>query len=363
MRVELDEPAETKVVQELRRRIAFGYYQSGDLLPNELALAEELGISRATVGKALRKLDKDGFFIPRRGVGRIVTTPAKTRKTHNIGIVLSDPLYYRKPGGGMIIETLHRQLIKNNYNLNIIPLIPRVGIFHYMMRQHTLSSVNPSDLDAMILITQSVEMETALELSTYCPIVWFYHPSVKAGISGIRYDWIGGSYQAVKHLVANGHKHIALVNILESFTSGREQLDGARLAVSHLNNGEKIDLQLYPVNTFDEESIVARQVEKILSSNPRPTAIISGSDDFTLAIYNTLEKHKLKVPDDISFISWNDTFVNDKFPTPDAIRIDFQEVGNLVAEQVIKMIEHPAEYLESITIKTQLIVRNTVKKI
>jgi GntR family transcriptional repressor for pyruvate dehydrogenase complex len=63
------EPAPTHelVVEEIRRAIHMGLYVPGDRLPAERALAEQLGVSRATLREALGVLRTEGYVESRRG--------------------------------------------------------------------------------------------------------------------------------------------------------------------------------------------------------------------------------------------------------------------------------------------------------
>lgn len=49
------------VVEQLRSHIIEGRFERGDRLPSELALAEQLGVSRNTVREALRSLEAQGW--------------------------------------------------------------------------------------------------------------------------------------------------------------------------------------------------------------------------------------------------------------------------------------------------------------
>jgi GntR family transcriptional regulator len=68
-------PLHYQVAEGLRAQIAQGTYRPGDLLPPEVALAEELGLSRATVRQAIGTLVNDGLLTRRRGVGTTIARP------------------------------------------------------------------------------------------------------------------------------------------------------------------------------------------------------------------------------------------------------------------------------------------------
>jgi DNA-binding GntR family transcriptional regulator len=54
------------VYRVIRERIGSGEYQPGQQIPTVGNLAESLGASRATVVKALRRLQEDGYVVSRK---------------------------------------------------------------------------------------------------------------------------------------------------------------------------------------------------------------------------------------------------------------------------------------------------------
>ena len=62
-----------RIADRLAEMIVHGRFAPGDKLPNEPALAEELGVSRTTLREALRILSTRGLVEVRRGVGTFVT--------------------------------------------------------------------------------------------------------------------------------------------------------------------------------------------------------------------------------------------------------------------------------------------------
>jgi GntR family transcriptional regulator, transcriptional repressor for pyruvate dehydrogenase complex len=56
------------VLKELKRAIIAGTYSTGSLLPGEIELAKQFGVSRPVVREALRSLQSNGFVEIRRGI-------------------------------------------------------------------------------------------------------------------------------------------------------------------------------------------------------------------------------------------------------------------------------------------------------
>lgn len=72
-------PLYVQVEKLLRKLIAMPEYQNGKLLPNEIEMANELGISRNTLRQATNKLVYEGLLFRKKGVGTIVTRPVDSK--------------------------------------------------------------------------------------------------------------------------------------------------------------------------------------------------------------------------------------------------------------------------------------------
>ncbi|WP_345575137.1 FadR/GntR family transcriptional regulator [Nonomuraea rosea] len=69
----------------LRERIRAGRWASGERLPSEVRLAEELGVGRSTVREAVRLLQRDGWLVVRHGSGTFVADePSGAADVHDL---------------------------------------------------------------------------------------------------------------------------------------------------------------------------------------------------------------------------------------------------------------------------------------
>ncbi|TQF66972.1 FadR family transcriptional regulator [Rhodococcus spelaei] len=68
-------PLVPRVEQVLRERISAGDWAVAQRIPNEAALATELGVGRSSVREAIRLIARDGLLDVRHGVGTFVTEP------------------------------------------------------------------------------------------------------------------------------------------------------------------------------------------------------------------------------------------------------------------------------------------------
>jgi GntR family transcriptional regulator len=80
------------VRDELAGRITSGAIPPGSRLPPEPQLAEDLGVSRATLREALRSLEEDGFVTRRRGAGTFVTHRPRLRNNLDVNFGVTEAI-------------------------------------------------------------------------------------------------------------------------------------------------------------------------------------------------------------------------------------------------------------------------------
>jgi GntR family transcriptional regulator len=77
---------------EIAARIASGRVAPGSKLPAEPELAEELGVSRATLREALRSLEEDGFVTRTRGTGTYATRRPRLRNNLDVNFGVTEAI-------------------------------------------------------------------------------------------------------------------------------------------------------------------------------------------------------------------------------------------------------------------------------
>jgi GntR family transcriptional regulator len=81
-----------RVRDDLVSRIASGRIAPGSKLPPEPELAEELGVSRATLREALRSLEEDGFVTRTRGAGTYATHRPRLRNNLDVNFGVTEAI-------------------------------------------------------------------------------------------------------------------------------------------------------------------------------------------------------------------------------------------------------------------------------
>jgi GntR family transcriptional regulator len=76
-------PFYVQIEQQLRKLILTPEYKKGKMLPNEIDLSKQLGVSRGTLRQAINKLVFEGLLVRKKGVGTMAADVPIATKAHN----------------------------------------------------------------------------------------------------------------------------------------------------------------------------------------------------------------------------------------------------------------------------------------
>jgi len=156
--------------------------------------------------------------------------------------------------------------------------------------------------------------------------------------------WIGadnqcGAYDAVKHLLALGHRRIAHIQGPMKYVCSRERYEGYCQALRE--HGISIDPALVVEGAFD--AISGREAAHTfftLPSDQRPTAIFAGSDLMAYGVLTFAEEHGIDVPGDLALVGF-DAISSSALVRPalTTVKQPFQEMGQRGTEVLLSIIE------------------------
>ena len=70
-----------EIAREIERRIRQGVYPENSALPSRPELAEEFGVARATLDRAIQELTRSGILVSRHGSGTFAAPVAEKART------------------------------------------------------------------------------------------------------------------------------------------------------------------------------------------------------------------------------------------------------------------------------------------
>ncbi|PJN95008.1 hypothetical protein CNY89_11040 [Amaricoccus sp. HAR-UPW-R2A-40] len=130
-------------------------------------------------------------------------------------------------------------------------------------------------------------------------------PHQRAGaLSLFRHRQSPGGYRSARHLVARGHRHIALINGLAHFSFAIERLEGYRAALAEAGLSYRPDLVRH--DRMTEALGLVSTIQFFSGEAPFPTGILCGNTLIAKGVYKALEMLGRRVPQDVSVIAHDD---------------------------------------------------------
>ncbi len=125
-----------------------------------------------------------------------------------------------------------------------------------------------------------------------------------ASVNCVVCDNIQTAYTLTSHLIENGYKKIAAILGLQNSSTGRERLQGHKMALSDHNI--KFDPALV---TFlpPRETEAEEYLTRLLSTKSLPDAILTGNSRLTIGALNALRAANLTIPQDIALCGFDET--------------------------------------------------------
>jgi DNA-binding LacI/PurR family transcriptional regulator len=166
------------------------------------------------------------------------------------------------------------------------------------------------------------------------PAVAIAGPGDFGGVPNVWSDDAAAITEAVEYLVALGHRNIARVGGLPDLlhTAIRTEAFGhvcKRLGVTHAVT--------VPSDYTGEEG--SRATRRLLSSTPRPTAIIYDNDIMAVAGLAVTQEMGLSVPGEVSIVAWDDSVLCSLVHPPlTALSRDVPAYGTRAARLLLELI-------------------------
>lgn len=244
-------------------------------------------------------------------------------------------------------------IIKDKYSLVV------KGIDDYQ----NYNMINKNNFDGIIVMTQSTKDNAFIYrvLEKNIPTVVLNREIEEPNLINILSDDKKGAYKAVKHLIDNGHRKIAIVEGQEGFKSTHERKEGYLEAL--MDNNVSITKSFIVKGNYDLESGY-RAMKELLSLEDVPTAVFCSNDDMAVGAMKALGEKGIRVPEDMSLIGFDDNvFSSYLTPALTTIKRPIEKISQEGALKLIQLIEGKEVSKETIYLKTELVQRESVKYI
>lgn len=333
------QPKYQRILDHLNVEILSGRLGPGTALPTEAELCRNLQMSRGTVRQALAELEGDGMIERIQGKGTFVKTEQQRQSTRQLATFALIAPQLREGFYPSLVHGFeqassgfqHQVVVSNSGND-----IGRQADLVLQMIDRAVGGV------ALVPTTKSPTPGYQVKQlqKNHIPVV-FCHRTVE-GVSAPCVTWSGYDvgFQAGAALLKQGHCRVGFA--FANLTSmGAEYERGLRsaLIVGALSEPELVEIDYGSgLEAGQLRSAIRSAVEKMIATPNPPTAIFCGNIGHAEQIYLQAEELGLKVPRDLSLISFGGTWRGHGLAERiSCVAVDEHQLGARAAELLHEM--------------------------
>lgn len=175
----------------------------------------------------------------------------------------------------------------------------------------------------------------------------------------VYFDNVEGAYLATKHLIEHGHKRISCITYSLKSYNLISRFEGYKKAM------QEYGLEIEPDFIIEGDYQISSGYDagdKIVKN--KTTGVFVANDMMTLGLLKRLRELNLKVPEDLSIVSYdnmlNDFMIDFKITS---IEQNVSKLGKMACDIMLNIIQNKESNYKNICLAPKLVVNNSVKKI
>ncbi len=344
-------------------RIPTGTKRVGRVKLTDVAAAS--GVHYSTVSRVLRpgsngRVSKDVAERVRaaaRDLGYRSNTVAaglRTQSTRTMGLIvhdMGDPVY------PPILNGIELVVSPKGYSV----LVGNTG-YDIAVEMDILDRMASRMVDGIFLATTRLEDPVVTRCRTLgIPLISVLRQTLAADTFAVINDCYGGMQAMTRHMIAAGHKDIAVIIAPQHLSTAKERWNGIRETLT--DHGVKLPENriAYVERMSAEEGETAARV-LLADTLPRPDAIICVNDLVAVGAIRACRSLGLAVPNDISISGYNDIPLVDMIDPPlTTVHMRLEEIGRAAGELMLAQLEFPEILPKIIRIPAELTPRASLK--
>ncbi|MDQ3811997.1 MAG: LacI family transcriptional regulator [Chloroflexota bacterium] len=189
------------------------------------------------------------------------------------------------------------------------------------------------------------------------PVLALDRPLPELDIDTVQPDRGRGVRLAVEHLVAHGHRAIALLNGPTELATARQRADAFDAALRSLGLERRAAWEA--AADFRQEGGY-QAARAVLAQRHRPTAMLVANNLMALGSMRAAAELGVRVPDELAIIAFDDTeWAPYLAPPLTTIAHDTQELGRMAAELLERRLVNPGRSALTVLLPPRLVVRES----
>lgn len=279
-----------------------------------------------------------------------------SQSTQTIGLVApsSADLIFQNPFFPTVLRGISEGAHEKQYSLHMT-----TGQTEKEIYEDVVKMVQGRRVDGVILLYSKVEDRVLSYLmERKFPFVVIGKPFKEVEkVTHVDNDNFRAAKDVTSHLVKLGHERIAFVGGNLNFVVTIDRVLGYEKALR--DEGITMRNEYVIHEEFLREG-GREAVKELLALEEPPTALVVSDDLMALGVLNTLNEIGIRVPEDISVVSFNNVMLAEMSRPPlTSVDINILELGFESAKNLIQMIENPKEPVKRVIIPYELVKRQS----
>ena len=224
----------------------------------------------------------------------LVARGLRLQKTNTIGLVIPD---ISNPFFASLAKHLETALRRKGKFIILGDTQGSISV-----EKETIKTLLSRQIDGLLIAPVGIagqHLETLAALPTV--MIDRYFPG--GDFAFVSSDNFKGAHTATSYLLGKGHKRVACIQGTVEAVSNKERIRGYKKALEQ--QGLAFDPSLIIGDDFTIRNGY-QAFSKIMGLKPRPTAIFSLGNPITIGLLKAAQTNKVKIPDDISLISFDE---------------------------------------------------------
>ena len=305
---------------------------------------DRYGVSAGTAAHVRSVIEEMGYE------ASLVAQSLRNHQTNVIGILVAD----LEPFSAELLKGAGDAIRGTGFELVVYSAGGRVGDNVGWERRY-LSRLSGTLIDGAVLVTPTV-----VDVHYGAPVVAVDPHTGPSGQPTIDSDNLTGARLATEHLLALGHRRIAMLTGRPDLLSAQLRERGYREALAAA--GVPIDGQLIRVGAYDP-ALSAQEAAHLLALPDPPTAVFAANDLSAIATIEVAQAAGLRVPEDLSVVGFDDIpEASQSSPMLTTVKQPIRTMGERAVELLIRLIRGADEPADThIMLATSLVIRGSTQ--
>jgi LacI family transcriptional regulator len=275
----------------------------------------------------------------------------RLQKTHTIGVVVPD---LSNPFFAHIVKRIQGAAHGHGYSLVVCNTDESLDLEVEQVRL-----LHRRRVDGLIALPVGQRYDHFEDwMGTGVPLVLVDRCGDGLRVASVEVDNHRGAYEATEHLLAAGHRRIALIQGLPGTSTNTARVRGYRDALAA--QGIPDEEALVVGGDFRQQNGYV-ETKLLLQHERPPTALFATSDLITLGVLDALAEEGVAIPDDVSLLSFDDFDFAPHLKCPiTAVRQPREMMGELAVKLLVEQLGEGAPEARRIVLRPRLVVRKSV---